>query len=238
MAPQNIDITADLAFTRYEQAFLSDALIQGSWHTERDGRQLACGLGVLGPDVNSPGDCPATVMPRWLAQMVPYFFDRQTAADAKSWGLKFYAELKRLNGNVPFSVIHDWQAHVVAPMAIEVATKRARPTDVHDAVKAIHERALAGDLAPKDEWVATLRSAYAYAYAYADANANAYADADAYAYAYADANANAYANANANANAYAYAYANANAYAYANANAVKRLADGMVECLARVSAEV
>ncbi len=48
--------------------------------------------------------------------------------------------------------------------------------------------------------------------------------------AYAYANANAYADANANANANAYAYANADAKKLA----VKRLADGMVECLARV----
>ena len=65
----------------------------------------------------------------------------------------------------------------------------------------------------------------------ADADANAYADADAYA------NADAYADADA-ADADA---ADADAYAYANAAkraTIKRLADGMVECLARVPSAV
>jgi hypothetical protein len=263
-----MDTTAQTAAEAYERymAFLGeDRIIQRDWHKEQDGRQLACALGVLGSEIDSPSDCPANIMPRWLAQMVPWFFDNQSFDDAKDWGSRFYAELKRLDGNVPFNVVHDWHANTVSPLAIEVATMRKRDVAPHEAVRDLHIRALAGDLAPRDEWCQKLKPANANADAYADANAyanaNANANANAYANAnadaYADANANANANANADANAYAYAYADANANAYAdayadanaNANAdayanayanakksvFKRLADGMVESLARVT---
>ncbi len=220
--------TAAEALDRYE-AFLShDAIVQRMWHgSGANGRKLACGLGVIGPAVFSPRDCPAAIMPRWLAQMVPWLFDGQSKADALAWGSRFYSELARLNGSVPFSVIHDWQSNIVGPLAIEVSTKRCRKVETHEALKAMHADALAGKSFTADEWRPVLKAAFfdadAYADAYANANADAYADAYANAYANADANAdaNAYADADADANADAYAYANANAYAnaYANANA-------------------
>jgi hypothetical protein len=221
--------TAAQAFDLYKAAFDSDALTQGAWHTEQDGRFLACALGTLGPNVNSPKDCPATIMPRWLAQMVPWFFDTQSVEDAKAWGLAFYAQLKRLNGVVPFSVIHDWQANVVGPLAIETAEKQNRDVAAHKALAEMQAKALAGEKFAADQWRPVLKAAFydiyyhryrAYAYAYADANANANADAYANAYAY----------------AYAYAYADANADAYAYRERVTRLAVGMVECLKRVEA--
>jgi hypothetical protein len=215
------DITASEAFDLYRNALDSDLLIQSVWHREQDGRQLACGLGVLGPDINGPRDCPATVMPRWLAQMVPRFFDRQTFADAKAWGLAFYQQLERLDGAVPFSVVHDWHCSTVCPLAIDVATERGRDIAPHVALQNLHLRALAGEIVAATEWHPVLKNAYANAYA--NANANAY---NAYAYAYADADAFADAN---SAYAYAYAYANADANAYA----WKRIADGMVDALAR-----
>ena len=213
--------TAQEYADRYLQAFENDALTQGAFHTERDGRQLACALGVIGDDVYGPKDCPAQIMPRWLAQMVPAFFDKQREEDAFAWGKDFTAALARIDGNVPFSVVHDWHANVVCLLGIEAAEKRGRDTAPHKALQALHLRALGGEKISADEWRPVLKDAYAYAYAYAYANANAYA----YAYAYAYANAYAYAYANANANA------DANAYANAYANAWKRLAEGMVDAI-------
>ena len=46
-----IAATTKEALERYERAFAEDRLIQASWHTEQDGRQLACALGVLGDEV-------------------------------------------------------------------------------------------------------------------------------------------------------------------------------------------
>ncbi|MES1985507.1 MAG: hypothetical protein V4461_11190 [Pseudomonadota bacterium] len=209
-------LTAEQAFERYEAAFNQDLLIQGSWHLDQDGRQLACALGVLDENVNGPADCPASVMPRWLARMVPWFFDRMEFGDARQWGREFYAELKRLNGDVPFTVVYDWQASVVTPLAIEISELRKRDPEPHRKLQALHLRALAGDRATREEWRAILKDAYAYAYAYADAYAYAYA------YAYADAD------------AYAYAYAYADADAATRRERMKRIAFGMVECLRRV----
>jgi hypothetical protein len=221
---------ASEAYDRYMSFLNEDGLVQGSWHAEKDGRMLACALGVLGTEIDNPRDCPASIMPRWLAQMVPWFFDNQSPEDAKDWGRRFYAELKRIDGKVPFSVVHDWQGNVVSPLAIEVATMRKRDTAPHEAVKELHLRALGGETAARDEWYTKLKPAYADAYddAYTYAYAYAYADAYTYTYANADADANAYAN------AYAYAYADADAYAYAKKEVFKRLADGMVDCLSRV----
>ena len=211
--------TAAEAFDLYAAAREADLLVQGRWHDERDRRQLACGLGVLGPNVNGPGDCPASVMPAWLARMVPNFFDSMDFADAKDWGLRFYAELKRLDGVVPFSVIHDWQANVVAPLGIDWRTLKGQSTDAILKVQALHVRALNGDIAPRTEWFEALKPALRETYRSAYANADAYANANADAYANADVNAD----------------VNADAKKTRRQEAYKRLADGMVDCLARVS---
>jgi hypothetical protein len=227
--------TAAEAFARYQEFRAHDQLIQADWHsTADDGRQLACALGMLGENVNSPSDCPARIMPRWLANRVSYFFDYQKKHDALVWGEAFYAALARIDGKVPFSVVHDWHANTVCPLAIDVATKRARDVDPHLALQELHKRALIGEKISADEWKPVLRSAYAYVYA--DAYSYAYADAYADAIAYADADANADADAYADAIAYADADANADAYADddANAAACKLLAEGMVAALNRV----
>ncbi|MNU45831.1 hypothetical protein D3C71_346810 [compost metagenome] len=221
--------TAAEALDRYKAFLDDDRLIQNGWHQEQDGRQLACALGVLGQGVSSSKDCPAQVMPRWLAQMVPWMFDGQTTDDAKNWGLAFYAELARIDGKVPFSVIHDWHATVVGPLAIETAEKRGRKPEVHKALAEMQFAALTGKKFTADEWRPVLKAAFFDAYANAYANADADADAYADAYANADADADAY--------AYAYAYANAYAYAYARQAVMARLASGLVDCLKRVEVE-
>jgi hypothetical protein len=227
--------TAAEAYQRYTEYLHDKRLIQSKWHDiTDDGRALACGLGVLGENVSSPQDCPATIMPKWLAQMVPWFFDNQDAKQAKSWGLEFYAELARLNGFVPFSVVYDWQATVVGPLAIEQAEARNGDVSAHRALAEMQFAALNGKTFSADEWRPILKAAFLdihkFSYHFkadADSDANVYADANSYAY------------------ADAYAYANVNAYAYANPDAnsyakyrekISCFAAGMVECLKRVSA--
>lgn len=240
--------TADEAFDRYKSFLGNNALIQSGWHGRGDdGRELACGLGALGPDVNGPKDCPAQIMPLWLAQMVPWFFDNQEFGPAKEWGLRFYAELKRLGGVVPLSVVHDWQATVVGPLAVETAEKQKRSVEAHKALMAMQAEAASGKKFAADDWRPVLKAAFydIYSYRYR-ANAYAYTEADAEAaavanaYTYANAEAAVYANPDAYANAYADADADADAYANADADAyrsrIKQLADGMVECLSRVGA--
>jgi len=197
----------------YLEAFNTGALTQGAFHAERDGRQLACALGVIGDEVKAAKDCPAAIMPRWLAQMVPVFFDRQHQSDAFAWGVAFTAELARLDGRVPFSVIHDWHGNTVCQLGIQAAEKLGRDPAPHKALQALHLRALAGEKIGANEWRPVLKVANAYANAFANARAYANADAHAYANARARAYADAYAYANANANVGANADANGNAYA-------------------------
>ena len=248
------------AYERYLFALEHGLLVQSDWHTEQDGRKLACMLGVLGQGVASSDDCPAQVMPRWLARMVPGIFDGLGFEDAKAWGLKFYAELARLNGQVPFSVIYDWQASCVLQFWKESLQKRRFSPEVAaelvadvDALIALHQKHLAGGAAPKADWHEALRKVYcrlryAAAYAYADA----YADAAAYAYADADADADAAAYAADAAAAYGVGGVNDwRSYLYAEppapnpgetkeqmrgrlrAETRKLLADGLVEAMSR-----
>lgn len=155
--------TAAEAFDRYSSFYNDGRLIQADWHAEDDGRQLACALGVIGDEVDSPADCPASIMPRWLARMVPWFFDLQKPDQAFKWGLDFYAELKRLDGKVPFEVLYDWHANVVCPLGIEADEKRGRDPAPHKALQELHRRALGGERAKQAEWYQALRDANAYA---------------------------------------------------------------------------
>lgn len=160
--------------------------------------------------------------PLWLAQVVAVLADGQDAAAANDWARRIDDELERLGGRVPFSVVHDWQAHTVAPMLAESSA-------LHRSVGLLHARALAGERVTEAEWIAVLvpalrelyRDAYAYADAYATARANAHAYAtangfsengaiefaDGYAKLNTDANVRSYADANAIANARALAAA-------------------------------
>ncbi|MFV2116104.1 hypothetical protein ACFHW0_27720 [Micromonospora sp. LOL_025] len=167
--------------------------------------------------------------PAWLAAVLAALAEGHAPA-APVWRLRVDAELDRLAGRVPFPVVHDWHARVLAS---------THGGDAGRAVGDLHRRALAGDRVGADEWRGALRPAlralYRAAYPYAEARAVAYANAEVYATAngygpdevvefaahYADlstgANAEAFADANAlaNADALAGALARADASAYA-----------------------
>ena len=205
-----IEATAHSAFETYKDALENGWLRQGTWNSEEDGRRVACALGVIDPELDSPSLCPAAVMPKWLARMVPWLFDSQKAEDAFSWGAAFYEQLDRLNGQVPFEVVYDWHANYSWQMGIEAFEKMGRDTTAQKAIQELHRRAMTGDRAPSEEWYKALNNANAYVYAYANVNAYVYADA------------------NANANAYA--------YVYARKAAIAQLALGLVECMKRIAA--
>ena len=241
--PDTLVVDAAEAFDRYRFAVENRLLIQGGWHAEEDGRHLACALGVLGRPVDSASKCPASVMPRWLALMVPNVFDRLSFEDATAWGMALYEQLARLKGQVPFSVVYDWQANCVLEFWAGSLKKRKFSPEVLaeklaavESLVALHRRHLAGETAPKAEWREVLRKVYAYAYADADAYAYAYADADAYAYADADADAYAYADADAEPTAPAPGETRADLVKRRRAENLKLLADGLVAALARAPA--
>lgn len=168
-----LNITAQQAFNLYQDALDHDWLRQGQWNVEEDGRRIACALGILDPSISSASQCPTSVMPAWLSRMVPWLFDGQTKEDAFAWGKKFYEQLSRLDGKVPFTIIYDWHANYSWAMGIEAFEKLGKDTTSQKAIQELHRRALNGDRASHDEWYKAFKNADAYADAYAYAYANA-----------------------------------------------------------------
>jgi hypothetical protein len=178
------------ALERFKYAIKHERLQQRKWHdTDADGRWLACALSILGPDVNSSKQCPASIMPAWIAQLVPIFFDNQKFSTAISWGLELYTELARLNGSVKAENFEKWKTLSRSQLGLDAKAYANAHAKAYAYAKA-YAKAYAN--AHSD----------AYAKAYAKANSNANANSNAYAYIYADAYAYAYANAKANVDAY------------------------------------
>jgi hypothetical protein len=70
-------------------------LVQGTFHVEEHGRELACILGAISPNIVSDKDCPATIMPRWMACLVIPMFDGQVMAAAMTWAGRFGQQMAR-----------------------------------------------------------------------------------------------------------------------------------------------
>jgi len=183
-------------------------------------------------------------LPRWLRQVVPALLAGDDGGERS-----LLDALGRIDGAVPFRVVHDWHAAAVAPLAIETSGRRGGDPALHRRVRDLHQRALSGAVPAQAEWLAALRPAlreiYGHAYparaAYDRAHASAltygsvpgnaamiarhFGTAQDYARTYAElsstANAAAFADANTDANAAAgaAAYAAGDAEAYADAHA-------------------
>lgn len=76
--------------------FIADGrIIRNRWHGIDDaGRETACLLGALGPDIDDPRLCPAEVMPGWLAHLTPHI-DDETSVAAWPGIIQRYGELAR-----------------------------------------------------------------------------------------------------------------------------------------------
>lgn len=62
-------------------ALAEGRIIQHAWRRRTDGREFVCPLAAFGPDINSPKDCPAELMPPWMAELVPVLDDGVAAGD-------------------------------------------------------------------------------------------------------------------------------------------------------------
>ncbi|MBQ1074963.1 hypothetical protein KBX06_17585 [Micromonospora sp. C31] len=161
--------------------------------------------------------------PDWLAAVLAALTEGHEPATPPGWRRRVDVELDRLASRVPFRVVYDWHARVLASTP---------GGDAGRLVGELHRRALAGDRPGAHEWHAALRPAlrelYRAAYPYAEARAVAYANADAYA------RANGYGPDEATGFAAHYAdlSTGANAEAFADANAIAN-ADALAPALAR-----
>lgn len=183
----------------YHAAFVAAAadgtLVQDNRFTaEAGGTELCPMLAILGEGVASAADCPATVMPQWLAQLVPALFNLQPLDQALEWGSECTAQLARLDGNVSFSVAHTWMAQIVLPLSIDAGDAFEMRTWRQKGLQILHLRAAAGIEVTPGKWqeyvgkvyAARLRDADGYAFESSDGAAGnhiaLYADviADAY----------------------------------------------------------
>ena len=157
------------ALALFECTKKDDRLVQDKHHKEMAGRHFYDILGVLGDELQSPSDCPERIMPLWLAHTASRLFRAQPLDRAKEWGLQFYAELKRLDGKLPFTVIHDWHTNVVEPFAIKFSKRRGpnpwRYVERPKALQSLHARALSRDKIGVDEWRRVLCTAFSHIYA-------------------------------------------------------------------------
>jgi hypothetical protein len=153
-------------------------LIQGEWQSDHDGHELACLLGAISSDVTSPDDCPANVMPAWLAHLLPLLFDNVRGERAVEFGLRFAQALRA--GPVDDSVRDRWLVRVVefaegaaAAAAAAAAADAAADADADAEAAAAAAREFAEGAAAEAAAAAEAEAeAVAAAYA-ADAAANA-----------------------------------------------------------------
>ncbi|MEU3573821.1 SpcZ [Kitasatospora sp. NPDC036755] len=182
--------------------------------------------------VEEPAGGPA--VPPWLAQVAEALSDGMDADAARAWARRVHREVERLDGRVPFSVVHDWYCSAVGPLLAEASARLGGSTAPHRAVLALHERAVDGGPVDEGTWRAALepglRELYRHVYPSAEAHAAAAAAAGAYALAngydeaeaarfgetYAELNTTANVRSHTDANALANAAAMAAAYAAAD----------------------
>lgn len=100
-------------------------LAQGTWSRKEDGREFACLLGAAA-GIDDAKECPASLMPEWLAHALPSLFDGQTPAHAmtfaRRWGeAMIRPEWVRIDW---YAVRSEWLTYVVA-QASEAAQRAA-----------------------------------------------------------------------------------------------------------------
>jgi hypothetical protein len=193
------DITNIEASQRVLAHLHEGRLVQGTFHIERDGRELACLLGAIAPGINDTSKCPAGVMPAWMAQLTIPMFDWQTEADALAWAARFGAQMSkwhvldfvawdRVRDAFCATCVADARRSAAAAVAAAVADRADRAERAaHAAAHAARAELAAARAAAADAAAAAARAAAR------AAAADAAADAARAAAAYADARASCWA---------------------------------------------
>mgnify|MGYP000922471772 CR=1 FL=1 len=131
-------------------------LMQRGWHRNDDGRELACMLGSFGQDINSPGACPADLMPPWMAHLIPRLFDGLSPTETLPFARRFGPALRGMVGAT------DAQWRRVMLKFLRAALGIALPHDRHGVVRPVIDlidRELRGDVPSEAEWLTAAREA-------------------------------------------------------------------------------
>ena len=171
-----MEIDLNTACDRIELFAREGRLTGGEWHDERDGRELACIYGSIDPSISSIDDCPASLGPRWLHELVINLFDGLDDDDTRNtYGLRYAQALRKTANWTP----ERWEAAQIEFLCLSIdsalnsAKAVAETADYWLTVdKACEQvkRALRGD---GDLTAAARAAARAAAYAAADAAARA-----------------------------------------------------------------
>ena len=146
------------------------ALLRGSWTgRSADGREMACALAWMSREVGdaeSADACPATLMPSWAAEMMPWLDD---APSAEAWpGI-----MRRLGALIDKTTPATWSRRLQATWCRIAVEEAMRHTDQAAALAACRDvivlldRAIAGDEPSTDEWRVVTAAANAAAAAWA-----------------------------------------------------------------------
>jgi hypothetical protein len=210
-------------------------LVQGTWQDEKDGREIACLLGAAA-GITDADQCPASLMPAWVAHALPSLFDEQSKSHASSFAI-LWGEAMVL----PEWAMIDWDEARTQWLAFVVAQAKDAAADAARAARAATARTAraaraATSRADADAHYAACATYAAAAAAAADAYAaaaDAYAAASASAAAASAASAAYYASA-ASADAfYAAFYAAADAAAAAARDARDAQGDALMDAIER-----
>jgi hypothetical protein len=159
-------------------------------------------------------------MPAWLPQLLMALYDGQNPDSAARWVRQVADALRQ----VPFAVVHDWQASAVVPLMLQACDPASCQQDTGEPAAAdlqqLHERAAAGERFDQAQWRAALEPALRELYRHAYSSAEAYATARASASAYASANNFSERGAIEFADAYAKLSTDSNRKSYAESNAI------------------
>jgi len=130
-------------------------LVRNRWG---DGRDRACLLAAMSPECaesESPMDCPASVMPKWLAELTPWM-DDDGSEEAWPHMVRRYAALA-----ARWHVLSDGQWSRLEFVAKKIAVESCLEHNegVCAPVIALLDRSIAGDIPSDEEWSAARSAA-------------------------------------------------------------------------------
>ena len=132
-------------------------LVRRAWRaTDADGRELVCLLAALAPQVleyEDPADCPADVMPPWLAHLTPWIDDAGTQANWAEVVNRFAnASTKwHILSDAAWQVL-DWRCRAIAVREACAATRDQAVREACTGVLELLERAITGAEVPTEQW--------------------------------------------------------------------------------------
>lgn len=143
---------------RLNQFIEEGRLIRDAWTGEKDGRETACLLAALSPEVakkETASACPAELMPAWFAELTPWIADAGSA-DAWPGVVRRYAGLAaRWHVLTPVQWERlDYHCRRIAVLEARSATDGKSVISACDRVLALLDRAIAGGKPLPGEWEA------------------------------------------------------------------------------------